>query len=96
MVDFARQMPFSSALHVELEAYMAGLLIPIHQGWTEIELESDYVQLVASLRSPWVEWITKTIRAFSDIQVCHIFREANCVAHKLAHTTNFSAMDEFA
>lgn len=43
----------------------------------------------------WVEWITKTIRAFSDIQVCHIFRKANCVAHKLAHTTSFSAMNEF-
>lgn len=31
----------------------------------------------------------KTMRAFSNIQVCHIFWEETCVAHKLAHTADF-------
>lgn len=37
----------------------------------------------------------KTMRAFSNIQVCHIFWEETCVAPKLAHTAGFSSMDEF-
>lgn len=33
--------------------------------------------------------------AFTSVNVQHIFREANCVAHRLAHAARFSTVDEF-
>ncbi|XP_024164033.1 uncharacterized protein LOC112171021 [Rosa chinensis] len=41
---FARHVPYAlSALHMEVEAIRASLLIAIDQGWTAIEVESDCV-----------------------------------------------------
>lgn len=43
--------PVISALHMEVEACRAGLLIALHQGWTDIDLESDCSLVVAALTS---------------------------------------------
>ena len=101
----ARHLPLaSSALHVELEACRAGLLFAIQQGWNQIELESDCMQLVTALSNSCEDWshvgrivedCKNYMTAFNNIQAHHIFRETNCAAHRLAHTANFSAMDEF-
>lgn len=103
--SFARYLPkASSALHVELEACRAGLLIAINQGWSDIEVESDCMQLVNALNNPNEDWsevgrivedCKSYMMAFNFILVRHIFREANCVAHRLAHIATFSALDEF-
>lgn len=46
---FARSLgPMSSALHAEAEACRVGLLIAIHQGWADIELECDCAMMVAA------------------------------------------------
>ena len=105
LASFARNLPCaSSTLHVELEACRAGLLIAINQGWSDIEVESDCMQLVNALQNPCEDWsevgrivedCKSYMEAFNFILVRHIFREANCVAHRLAHTATFSALDEF-
>lgn len=41
-----------SALQMELEVCRAGLLIAIHQGWNEVDLESDCAGLVNMVNSP--------------------------------------------
>lgn len=49
---FARSFsPVLSALHMEAEACRAGLLIAVHQGWSDIELESDCSLVIAALAS---------------------------------------------
>ncbi|XP_040367272.1 uncharacterized protein LOC112177447 [Rosa chinensis] len=40
-----------SAINMEAEACRAGLLLGIHQGWTEIDIESDSALLIAALNS---------------------------------------------
>lgn len=91
----ARHLPFASfVLHVKLEACRAGLLFAIQQGWNQIELESDCMQLVTALSNSCEDWshvgrivedCKNYMTAFNNIQARHIFREANCVAHRLAH-----------
>lgn len=50
MAAFAHHIPYSSsALHMEVEACRAGLLIAIHQGWNDCVLESDYALLITAL-----------------------------------------------
>lgn len=50
---FARSLaPMSSALQAEAEACRAGLLISIHQGWMDIELERDCAMVAAALACP--------------------------------------------
>ncbi|PRQ57425.1 putative ribonuclease H-like domain-containing protein [Rosa chinensis] len=39
----------SSALHMEAEALRAGLLLAIHQGWMDIEMDTDCAILVYAL-----------------------------------------------
>ncbi|KAL6128596.1 hypothetical protein ACLB2K_071951 [Fragaria x ananassa] len=38
-----------SALHMKVEACRAGLQLEIHQGWANIDIESDYILLIAAL-----------------------------------------------
>ncbi|KAM5577920.1 hypothetical protein ABKV19_008311, partial [Rosa sericea] len=40
-----------SAINMEAEACRAGLLLGIHQGWTEVEIESDSALLIAALQN---------------------------------------------
>ncbi|XP_062017671.1 uncharacterized protein LOC133734024 [Rosa rugosa] len=39
-----------SALNMEVEACRAGLFLGIHQGWTDIDIESDSILLIAALQ----------------------------------------------
>ncbi|XP_062028747.1 uncharacterized protein LOC133744696 [Rosa rugosa] len=38
-----------SALHMEVEECRAGLLLGIHQGWTDVDIESDSILLITAL-----------------------------------------------
>lgn len=50
MATFARPVPHAfSALQVEAEACRAGLLMVIHQEWSNVDLESDGSMLVSAL-----------------------------------------------
>ncbi|PRQ23360.1 putative ribonuclease H-like domain-containing protein [Rosa chinensis] len=50
VASLARHVPSASlALHMEAEALRAGLLLAIHQGWLEVEVESDCSTLVYAL-----------------------------------------------
>ncbi|KAL6141147.1 hypothetical protein ACLB2K_059438 [Fragaria x ananassa] len=40
-----------SVLNMEAEACRVGILLGIHHGWTNIDIESDYVILVAALKN---------------------------------------------
>lgn len=92
---FARSFsPVLSALHMEPEACRAGLLIAVHQGWSDIELESDCSLVIAALASSNEDYsdigcVTEDCKVymceFQSIIFRHVFREANGVAHRLAH-----------
>lgn len=44
-----------SAVHTEAEACRAGLLLAIHQGWSEVEIESDCDVVVMALNGSTVD-----------------------------------------
>lgn len=47
---FSQHLPdISSAMQVEIEASRVGLLITIHEGWAELQLESDCASLISAL-----------------------------------------------
>lgn len=104
MAAMSRYFPHvCSALHMEAEACRAGLIIAIHQGWSNVELECDCASLVAVLSSDKedysevgriIEDCRRYIMAFNSIQIRHIYREANSVAHRLAHFASFSFLDD--
>lgn len=51
LIAFARS--FSAALsvfHMELEACRAGLLIAIHEEWSDVDLESDWSIVITALK----------------------------------------------
>ena len=75
-----------SALHVEAEALRAGLLMAIHQGWSNVDLESDCVVLISALASNSldfseidrvVEDCKEYMAVISSISFRHIYHEAN-------------------
>lgn len=79
-----------SAAQMEAEACREGMLIAIDQELTEVVLECDSVAIVAALTQDKSDLsilgrIIEDCRAykveFTSIQVRHIFREANGVAH---------------
>lgn len=81
----------------------AGLLIAIHQGWSEVELESDCAMLINAVNEPRedyfeigriVEDCKDYMLAFESLEVRHIYCEANGVVHRLAHIASCSVVDE--
>lgn len=92
---FHRSIPHaSSAIHMEAEACRAGLHIAIHQGWDDFILETDCAAPAAALASPEEDLsdigsivgdCKDYFLAFTSINVRQVFREANRVAHRLAH-----------
>ncbi|KAL6180423.1 hypothetical protein ACLB2K_047086 [Fragaria x ananassa] len=52
VATFARPFQYAlSAFHMEAEALRAGMLICIQQGWQDVEVESDCVNLVHALQN---------------------------------------------
>ena len=96
-----RSLPFcSSALHAETEACRAGLALAIQQGWDNFILESDCNTLTTALSS-LEDDLSEVGQIIGDckeslkgrsIDIHHIFREANSVAHRLAHLASFSSI----
>ncbi|XP_062011862.1 uncharacterized protein LOC133728462 [Rosa rugosa] len=97
---WSRYMPYlGSALHGEAEACRAGLLLAVHQGWKEVEVESDCTILVAALNhnvednsevSRILDDCRDYLQCFDYFRIHHIYREANSVAHRFAH---FASLD---
>ncbi|KAL6182390.1 hypothetical protein ACLB2K_043812 [Fragaria x ananassa] len=81
-------------LKMEAEACKVGLLLGIHQGWTNIDIESDSATLVAALKSEEKDLLEVSrvisdcksyFSVFQSIRIRHVYREANGVANRLAH-----------
>lgn len=90
------------ALQIEAEACRAGLLIVIHQGWSDIDLESDCSLVVAALANSTEDCsdigrvmadCKDYMSEFHSINFRYVFREANGVAHRLAHLASCSFID---
>lgn len=93
----------SSAIFVEAEAFRAGMLLALHQGWNNLILESDCATLVTAVNTlgedysdigPIIGDCKDYMLAITSLNVRHIYREANCVAHRLAHVASFSIVDD--
>ncbi|XP_062028933.1 uncharacterized protein LOC133744926 [Rosa rugosa] len=97
---WSRKIPYMcSAFHGEAEACRAGLLMAIHQGWKQVELETDCAILVTALNqqmednsevSRILDDCKNYLHDFDWIRVRHVYREANSVANRLAH---FASLD---
>ncbi|XP_004296207.1 PREDICTED: uncharacterized protein LOC101297422 [Fragaria vesca subsp. vesca] len=104
MAVFAQPLNYAhSALQVEAEALLAGILIAIHQGWDMVEIESDCSMLVDALHRDEedlsmvgriVEDCKRYTRSFISFRCRHIYREANGVANRLAHLASWNSLDE--
>ncbi|XP_004293150.1 PREDICTED: putative ribonuclease H protein At1g65750-like [Fragaria vesca subsp. vesca] len=91
-------------MHMEAEALRASLFIAIHQGWDEAEIEGDCATVMKALATIdgdviEVSFILSDCRhymeAFRFILLRHVYREANGVAHRLAHLARSSSLNEF-
>ncbi|PRQ31856.1 putative ribonuclease H-like domain-containing protein [Rosa chinensis] len=92
-----------SALSMEAEACRAGLLLGIHQGWADIDIESDSTTLIAALKSE-EENLSEVSRilddckeyfsSFRSVRILHTYREANGVADRLAHLASVVTIDD--
>lgn len=88
----ARQLPYAtSALYVHMEACRAGLITAINHGWSDIEMETNCIQLVTTMKNPCEDRsefgrIIEDCRIFSNtfnsFVIHHISREANGVAYR--------------
>lgn len=94
----------SSAIHVEAEACRTGLIAAIHHGWKELTLETDCAALATALLNSAEDLsdigcivgdCKEYMRAFTSLNIRHIYREANCVANRLAYVASFNTIDEF-
>ncbi|PRQ31117.1 putative ribonuclease H-like domain, reverse transcriptase zinc-binding domain-containing protein [Rosa chinensis] len=92
-----------SAINMEAEACRAGLLLGIHQGWSDVVIESDSALLIATLKSEEDNFsevsrvfddCTDYLSDFQSIEIRHIYREANGVAHRLAHLASYLLLDD--
>ncbi|PRQ49763.1 putative ribonuclease H-like domain-containing protein [Rosa chinensis] len=92
-----------SVLNMEAEVCRAGLLLGIHQGWADVDIESDSAILIAALKSKEKNF-SKVSRVLDDckdyfddfqsIQIRHIYHEANVVANRLAHLASSCSVDD--
>ncbi|PRQ54504.1 putative ribonuclease H-like domain-containing protein [Rosa chinensis] len=99
--------PFSfvcSALHMELEAMRAGLLLVIHQGMMNVDIETDCATVGTALKGDFedlsevgniIEDCKSYLRAIPSVSLQSIYREANDVAHRLAHLASSGYVDEY-
>ncbi|PRQ36810.1 putative ribonuclease H-like domain-containing protein [Rosa chinensis] len=99
--------PFSfarSALHMEIEAMRAGLLLAIHQGMINIDIETDCAMVVTAVNGDMedlsevgciVEDCKAYLSSILSTRVQSIYREANGVAHRLTHLASLSYLDEY-
>ncbi|PRQ15756.1 putative ribonuclease H-like domain-containing protein [Rosa chinensis] len=105
MAALARLLPFvQSAIQAEAEALRASLLIAVHQGWNDIEVESDCAMLVNALEGEMeglseigriVEDCKRYANSFLSFQFRHVYRETNGVANRLAHFASWNDLDEY-
>lgn len=93
----------SSALHAEAEACRAGLLLAIHQGWDDLIMETDCTLLVDALAGVGDDFsqigrivgdCREYLCSFNSFVIRHVYREANRVAHRLAHVASLSNVDK--
>ncbi|KAL6214185.1 hypothetical protein ACLB2K_013623 [Fragaria x ananassa] len=81
----------------------AGLLIAIDQQWNDVEFESDCATIMLSLArssedmsevSALLNNCKAYMESFQFILLRHVYREANGVAHRLAHLVRIAYLDE--
>ncbi|PRQ39258.1 putative ribonuclease H-like domain-containing protein [Rosa chinensis] len=79
---------------MELEAMRAGLLLLIHQGMDGVDIETDCAVVVTALKGNMedlsevgciVDDCKDYMSAIPSYNLQSIYREANDVAHRLAH-----------
>ncbi|XP_062021093.1 uncharacterized protein LOC133737577 [Rosa rugosa] len=94
----------SSAFQMELEAMRAGLLLIIHQGMDGVDIETDCAAVVTALQGNMedlsevgciVEDCKDYMRAIPSCNLRSIYREANGVAHRLAHLASVDYLDDY-
>ncbi|XP_062005922.1 uncharacterized protein LOC133723110 [Rosa rugosa] len=92
-----------SVFHMEAEACRAGLLLAIHQGWEDLELESDCSLMVVALNTNVedrsevgriIDDCKSYLTSFHSTQICHVFREANGAARRLAHLASLNYLND--
>ncbi|KAL6143012.1 hypothetical protein ACLB2K_061287 [Fragaria x ananassa] len=90
-------------MHTEAEALHASLLIAIHQGWDEVEIEDNCATTMKALATTNGDVIEASsilfncrhyMETFRFILLRHIYRETNGVAHRLEHLVRSSSLDE--
>ncbi|XP_062021071.1 uncharacterized protein LOC133737560 [Rosa rugosa] len=105
LAAIARPFPHArSAFQMELEAMRAGLLLIIHQGLVNVDIETDCSLVIAALKSATedysevgciVEDCKAYLHAISSINLYSVYREANGVAHRLAHLASVDYLDDY-
>ncbi|KAK9924950.1 hypothetical protein M0R45_033291 [Rubus argutus] len=92
-----------SAFNVEVEACRVGMLFALEKGFNDFILETDSAVLANALTSLEEDFsdigriigdCKDYLLAFTNVNVRHIYREANAVANRLAQIANFSSRDE--
>ncbi|KAK9950614.1 hypothetical protein M0R45_006095 [Rubus argutus] len=104
IASLSRSIPVvSSAFHTEVEACRAALLLASQQGWDDFILETDCANLVSTLErigedfseyGRIIDDCREYMLTFNTIEIRHIYREANCVANRLAHIASISTIDK--
>ena len=102
--EFARTISHATyAVQMEAEACRAGLFLAIHQNWFGVDLESDCAMVISALANPDADFsdigcilddCKEYMNAIGSFTLRHIYREANGVAHRLAHIASFSNIDD--
>ncbi|XP_062011139.1 uncharacterized protein LOC133727571 [Rosa rugosa] len=104
IASMARYFPHVlSATHMEAEACRAGILLAIREGWDAFDLESDCSFVVSALQQNMedrsdigriIDDCKSYLTYFPSFQIRHVFREANGVAHRLAHPASLNYLDD--
>ncbi|PRQ17747.1 putative ribonuclease H-like domain-containing protein [Rosa chinensis] len=91
-----------STTHMEAEAFRAGILLAIREGWDAFDLESDCSLVVSVLQQNMedrsdigciLDDCKSYLTSFHSFQIRHVFRKANGVAHHLAHLASLNYLD---
>ncbi|XP_040372923.1 uncharacterized protein LOC121052282 [Rosa chinensis] len=85
-------------------AMRAGLLLAIHQGMINIDIETNCAMVVTAVNGDMkdlseigciVEDCKAYLSSILSTRVQSIYREVNSIAHRLAHLTSLSYLDEY-